>query len=602
MPLLRRCTARIASSVTAVATGLLFVGLVVGLQAQVRGPQAAANYVVDTFGWSGSDSYTGNSQEKPFATLGTIEALAPAGTTPRIKLRYPDGSWRDAPPVWRGLVSLWEPVMGLDPYVIYDVANAHHGSFRITTADVDWWQNGDYISLTTGATPIRTSRVDVDRKIPVINEYATVFNFLHNPSPGATIIAVVKIAGAGSNAGYTILGSRCTTTSYGVNFLYDNRSSIPRTKALRLIVGRGESGVASLDSAADNQVMNTGWHVLAVTYTSAKEVKFYVDGVETAGTNSGGLGAFVSNDAVNSPRISSCTSDGTTNALTNTSGSIGSTLIYNRALSTAEMTQISSHLTARLPTGTYVNRLSLETSLFQFNESFNSAVSDQNRWRQWVNEPNSYYVGTPPPDNAPSPITAALDPLGGMTARLLTEGVANYVAGIGPFQRYQSGLTGWSTESHNYVFSVYVKANTITWANIIIGDINAFNCWLDPPLFANCAASNYPSPTYFNMSTGVVGNNSTGNTSVMTDCSAAGACPDIPLGAAGWYRISVSRAKDATGARTSVAAGIRTSRVNGVTDTYSDYKPTGTALSMYIWRPQFEFGTTPTAWQRSLFQ
>lgn len=81
-------------------------------------------YYVDSF--SGDDGNDGLSASTAWKTLTYADSQLVANTP--IGLKYPDGTWRQAPAIWHGLKAFFPMVAGADTTKVYDVANGLVGS------------------------------------------------------------------------------------------------------------------------------------------------------------------------------------------------------------------------------------------------------------------------------------------------------------------------------------------------------------------------------------------------------------------------------------------------------------------------------------------
>jgi hypothetical protein len=143
-------------------------------------------------------------------------------------------------------------------------------------------------------------------------------------------------------------------------------------------------------------------------------------------------------------------------------------------------------------------------------------------------------------------------PDGNTTADTLTDNTTNGFHYIG------AAATSFGQNGNN-TYSLYAKANTLSWIVLYIFD---------------GTSSNY---TYFNVSNGTIGSNASGNIASIVDAGN------------GWYRCIVTRNYNATAANAN--CGFILANGDGV----ASYA--GTGKSLYVWGAQFEIGASATTYQ-----
>lgn len=134
------------------------------------------------------------------------------------------------------------------------------------------------------------------------NDYVTIgdtstFKFLHGANNTSSfkwsINFWVKLDSPTTNTGWTIFGTNgLTGNTPGIGIWIDNRSSVPRTRAIAMLIGaRTNQSVVSYVSPDSTYPNDSDWHMITWTYDqslSSANAKLYVDaGYIGAGNKSG---------------------------------------------------------------------------------------------------------------------------------------------------------------------------------------------------------------------------------------------------------------------------------------------------------------------------
>ena len=101
-----------------------------------------------------------------------------------------------------------------------------------------------------------------------------------------TIAMRFRFATVSADALYVLFGGDASTTNKLVTLFFENRVSQSSPKSVKFLVARGAGGLSTITyTSANNAIVDTGWHHLAVTANVSSAI-VYVDGIPlTAVTN-----------------------------------------------------------------------------------------------------------------------------------------------------------------------------------------------------------------------------------------------------------------------------------------------------------------------------
>lgn len=143
-------------------------------------------------------------------------------------------------------------------------------------------------TATAGGILLVSGGMSFDGTKALSHSTSTYWNFMSYSSLGEadvnyTVYLVVQFGTtANPNAAYGALGNLgASAGNKGVSILYDDRVSVPRSDAIRLMVGRGAAGLI-LDFVNDNVITPNALHVVCIEVdlsqaTQNNKVKLYID-------------------------------------------------------------------------------------------------------------------------------------------------------------------------------------------------------------------------------------------------------------------------------------------------------------------------------------